>query len=121
MCKTVSQSKKSKREKRDLEFDRKWSFFGGEQSCEGREKWLPRLSFSLSSTFFLLVVYPSLSLPLSFPVFLDLSKRRVAEMSLWAGLPGPPLKAALAKKRGARRRIGAKDRRVRRGPPFYRY
>lgn len=45
-----------------------------------------------------------LSFSLSLPVFLDLcSKRRVAEMSLWAGLPGPPLKAALAKKRGGKK------------------
>jgi len=49
----------------------------------------------------------SLSLSLSpFPaIFLDFySKRRVAEKFLWAGLPGPPLRAALAKKRGGEKR-----------------
>jgi len=82
------------------EFDRKWSSFGEVQSCGGREKWLPRLSpFSALS--------PCLTFSL-FPIFLDFcSKRRVAEMSLWAGLLSPTLKAVLAKKRkGTKKRVG---------------
>lgn len=59
---------------------------------------------TLSSSNFLSLPYISLDFG---------SKRRVAEMSLWAGLLSPTLKAALAKKRGGQEEgRSAKDRRV---------
>lgn len=60
---------------------------------------------SLSHTLsFLSTFSSSLFSSLSFSI--SASKRRVAEISFWAGLRGPPLKAELAKKRGG----GQKER-----------
>lgn len=127
---TVSQSKSEKRsgkkrERRDLEGSiENGVLLAGCDDAEGEKSgcqdFLPFLqSLALHLTF-------SLFLSLFLPIFLDFcSKRRVAEMSLWAGLHGPTLKAALAKKRGGQEEgRSAKDRRVRGGggcPPFHRH
>lgn len=69
-------------------------------------------TFSPSCAFFLSLAR---SLARFLLAFLDFcSKRRVAETSLWAGLAGPPLEAALAKKRGPKKE-GRKIRRVKAG------